>query len=130
MSTLSLQLRGWTLTDDPDPIVRELLGEAVESRTLERPAAGWRNEDPQPPEHPVGPLRSLVGVACLDAAEVLFVPGSQGQDPPPQDAGHAIVQVEVQAGNTLLLDGRCWYERPDRTGISVRLWSARPGARS
>jgi hypothetical protein len=129
LSALPLAIRGWTLAADPDSLVREVLGAAAEARTLEGGAAGWRNEDPQAPEHPVGPIRSLIGLRCRQPAEVRFVPGSQGQGPPPEDAGHAVVRVEMPAGSTLLLDGRCWYDGPD-LNVSISFWSLRPGLRS
>lgn len=127
---LAVQVQGWAMTSAPASVVCEILGETAGQRLLSCLSAGWRVEDPLMPDEPVGPVRSLISFASERPVEVHIVPGSQGQQPPPEEEiGHALLRLGIDAGRSLLLDARCWYRALQAQDLQVRLWVSQPSAR-
>jgi hypothetical protein len=119
-------VRGWAVCGAPEETARELLGEAASPSSLHGTSDGWKVEDPVSPEQPVGPMRSLLTFESDEPLHVLIVPGSQGQPPPPTEAGHEVISLSIERGRSLILDARCWYNVKAGPGLSVRLWFHRP----
>jgi hypothetical protein len=127
---LAVQVQGWAISSAPGPVVCEVLGETAKQTPLSCLSAVWRVEDPLMPGQPVGPVRSLITFAARWPTEVLIVPGSQGQQPPPEEEmGHALLRLSVDAGRSLLLDARCWYRALQAQDLQIGLWLFQPSAR-
>lgn len=122
----AVRARGWAECESPDELARELLGPGARQSPLAPAPGRWRVEDPAPPDEPIGPTRSVVTFEAAEPLEVRIVPGSQGQGPPPEDAGHAVVEYVVRGGRSLALDARCWYCVPRAVGLRARLWVYHP----
>ncbi len=126
---IAVEVRGWAICEAPEMMVRELLGPAARQSSLSLAPVGWRVEDPLPPKQPVGPIHSLVTFESDEPLEVRIVPGSQGQPPPPEEAGHELISHIIGRGRALVLDARCWYHVPRGRGLRLRLWMYQPLAR-
>lgn len=118
-----MRIHGWTTTASPRTTVQSLLGPATMSKEVPSAVGVWRVGDALAPEHPIGPIRSIVLFeATDDRAEVEIIPGSQGLERPPEEPGHAVIRSKIVPLRTLMLDARCWYRILDATGLKCTIW--------
>jgi hypothetical protein len=123
---IALQMQGWTLTCNSERVVRDLLGEKARRLSLTSKAGIWKVETPLPAHHPVGMISEVVTFDSDKQVKIDIVPGSQGQDSPPEHAGEAITHVIIEDKQTLMLDARCWYFIHQLLALDIGLWFCRP----
>ena len=129
IASVALQMQGWSLCDMSDAAITELLGASARRIELTLVPGVWRVEDALGQTQPIGPIGSLIRFESTEQSEIHVIPGSQGQEAPPGEVGHALTRQTVEPGRSLIIDARCWFRVPSCQGLSAQMWVLQPRAR-
>jgi hypothetical protein len=120
---ISVRLCGWCLTDEPEAVVRALLGPARCAAPEGLGDGNWQAQ-PAPADEPVGPPIALLGVQGPADGTLDFVPGSQGMGRPPVGLRHVVRDLSPRGDEWLLVDARCWTRFRSADFRETVLWQA------
>ena len=117
------------MTCKPEKVVKELLGQNVRRLSIVSQAGKWQVAAPIPAQQPVAIISEVIIFDSDKQTAIDIVPGSQGQMPPPEDAGESLIRVIVNDKQTLILDARCWYFIRRVQNLTISLWYCQPNER-
>jgi hypothetical protein len=121
LAARAVALCGWAATDARLDVVGAVLcGESVAGDCGTAPAA-WTSAERADPERALGPVRTLVVLTTDVGATVRIAMGGHAWAPTSVDS--PAWTIALQAGEQVVVDGRCAYRVDEGTASTVH-WTA------
>lgn len=122
LTARAVALRGWVVSERPAAeTVSALLGPEIRLGELAVVAGKWTAARRTDSMQALGPLTSVLALATTSGATVTIAMGSQAW-PPSEEERSPAWTVRLNAGENLLVDGRCsfWFDNGE---VAAALWT-------